>query len=76
MDQAMVDPFPRVSAPLLLQWILAVPFSGAWIVIPVTVIEEARFVILIFCGEPERIQAGHRPGGAEDFSEGTFEASR
>jgi hypothetical protein len=30
------------------------------------------YIILVFGGEVERVHLGHRSGGAEEFTEGTF----
>jgi hypothetical protein len=47
-------------------------FRCARVVIPISVIEKIRFIILIFGGEPEEIGLGHGAGGAEDFPEGAI----
>ena len=56
--------------PPLLNRIPTQPPPGAWVVIPVAVVEQIRLLILVFGGEPEGVRLRHGARGPNDFPEG------
>jgi hypothetical protein len=60
----------EVETSLFGDWIYADPPSRAGIVIPIPVIEQVGFIILILAGEAEGVGLSHGARCAEDFTEG------
>jgi hypothetical protein len=56
-------------------WVLAKPSPCRRIQIPIPVIKQVGLIILVFGAPSKRVHSGHGAGGAEDFTEGAFEAS-